>query len=120
MLPLLYSEGVVKGRLTLPRLAEVVSGAPARIFGLAPRKGALAPGADADLVVIDPSIHWRLDQQRLHSETGYSNWHGWELQGKPVFSLSRGQVLLDGDELKVQPGHGRYLPRRAAQLLSAR
>jgi dihydropyrimidinase len=114
ILPLLYSEGVVKGRLSLPRLAELLSGAPARVFGLAPRKGALAPGADADLVVIDPSVHWRLDEQLLHSETGYSNWNGWELQGKPVLSLSRGKVLLDGDQLRVEPGHGRYLPRRAA------
>jgi D-hydantoinase len=113
ILPLLYSEGVAKGRISLPRLAEVLSAAPARIFGLAPRKGAIAPGADADLLVIDPSIRWTLDERQLHSEVGYSNWHGWELQGKPVLSLIRGQVVLDGDALRVEPGYGRYLPREA-------
>lgn len=114
ILPLLYSEGVAKGRISLPRLAEVLSGAPARVFGLAPRKGAIAPGADADLVVIDPAARWRLDERRLHSEVGYSNWDGWELRGKPVLSLVRGQVVLDGDELRVEKGSGRYLPRRVA------
>src|SRR5439155_132032 len=65
ILPLLYSEGVAKGRLSLPRLAEVLSGAPAGTFGLAPRKGAIAPGADADLVIIDPAARWRLDERQL-------------------------------------------------------
>jgi dihydropyrimidinase len=120
ILPLTYSEGVAKGRLSLPRLAEVLSGAPARVFGLAPRKGAIAPGADADLVVVDPSLRWRLDEGDLHSEAGYSNWHGWELQGKPVLSLLRGQVLLDGDQLRVEPGYGSYLPRGVEQLQTAR
>jgi dihydropyrimidinase len=111
ILPLLYSEGVAKGRISLTRLAEVLSGAPARIFGLAPRKGAIAPGADADLVVIDPTARWQLDERGLHSEVGYSNWNGWELQGKPVLSLVRGRVVLDGDELRTEPGYGRFLPR---------
>ena len=110
ILPLLYSEGVAKGRLTLPRLAEVLSAAPARVFGLE-RKGRIAPGMDADLVVIDPAVRWTLDERTLHSEAGYSNWHGWELQGKPVLSLLRGRTLLDGDQLRVEPGHGTYLPR---------
>jgi D-hydantoinase len=111
ILLLLYSEGVAKGRLSLPRLAEVLSGAPARTFGLAPRKGAIAPGADADLVIIDPAVRWRLDERQLHSEAGYSNWNGRELQGKPILSLLRGQILLDGDHLCVEPGFGSYLPR---------
>jgi dihydropyrimidinase len=115
LLPILYSEGVARGRLSLPGLAELLSGAPARIFGLAPRKGAIALGADADLVVIDPNARWRLDEQQLHSEAGYSNYHGWELQGRPLLSLVRGQVVLDGNHLQVQPGYGIYLPRRADQ-----
>jgi dihydropyrimidinase len=114
ILPILYSEGVAEGRISLPRLAEVISGAPARVFGLAPRKGAIAPGADADLVVIDPEIRWRLDGSKVQSEAGYSNWDGWELQGKPVLSFLRGQILLDGDHLREGPGYGRYLPRAAA------
>jgi dihydropyrimidinase len=113
ILPLLYSEGVAKGRITLPRLAEVLSGAPARVFGLSPRKGGIAPGADADLVVIDPDLRWRIDERTLQSEAGYSNWDGWELQGKPVLSLLRGQILLDGEDLRQGLGYGRYLAREA-------
>jgi D-hydantoinase len=113
ILPILYSEGVAKGRITLPRLAQLMSGTPARVFGLAPRKGAIAPGADADLAIIDPNARWTVDERRLHSEAGYSNYDGWELQGKLTMTLLRGRVLLDGDELRLQPGAGSYLPRRA-------
>ncbi len=111
LLPLLYSEGVARGRISLPRLAELLSEAPARVFGLYPRKGRIAPGADADLVVIDPTVRWRLDGSTLQSEAGYSNWNGWELEGKPVLSLLRGRVLLDGEELRQGSGGGTYLPR---------
>lgn len=111
LLPVLWSEGVVKGRITPQRLADLVSTTPARVFGLAPRKGALAPGADADLVAIDPTIRWTLDEATLQTEAGYSNWHGWELQGKPVLSLIRGTVVLEDGQLRVGPAYGRYLPR---------
>ncbi len=113
LLPLLYSEGVAKGRITLPRLAEVLSATPARVFDLAPRKGQIAPGADADLVVIDPNVRWRIDGSKIQSRAGYSNWDSWEVQGKPVLSLLRGRVLLEDGELRVGPGSGRYLPRDA-------
>jgi dihydroorotase-like cyclic amidohydrolase len=88
-----------------------VSTNPAQVFGLAPRKGALAPGADADLVAIDPSVHWVLDETTLQTEAGYSNWNGWELQGKPVLSLIRGTIVLEDGRLMVGPGHGTHLPR---------
>jgi dihydropyrimidinase len=111
LLPVLWSEGVMKGRITPQRLADLVSTTPARVFGLAPRKGALAPGADADLVAIDPSITWTLDETTLQTEAGYSNWNGWELRGKPVLSLIRGTVVLEDGKLNVGPGHGTHLPR---------
>src|SRR5207248_8815015 len=94
LVPLLYSEGVARGRISLTTFVDLVCTAPARMFGLAPRKGRIAPGADADLLVIDPDVTWRIDQQRLQSEAGYSNWHGWPVRGKPVLSLLRGSVLL--------------------------
>ena len=111
MLPVLWSEGVAKGRITPQRLAELVSSGPARVFGLAPQKGALAPGADADLVAIDPAARWTLDETTLQTEAGYSNWNGWEFQGKPVLSLIRGAVVLEDGQLKAGPGNGRYVPR---------
>lgn len=111
LIPVLWSAGVATGRITPQRFAELVSSEPARVFGLAPRKGALAPGAGADLVAIDPDARWTLDETTLQTEAGYSNWNGWELHGKPILSLIRGTVALNGGALEVGPGHGRYLPR---------
>ena len=108
---MLWSEGVAKGRITPQRLAELVSTGPARVFGLAPQKGALAPGADADLVAIDPAARWTLDESTLQTEAGYSNWNGWDFQGKPVLSLIRGEVVLEDGQLKAGPGNGKYVPR---------
>lgn len=111
LLPVLFSEGVMKGRISLSQLAEVLSAAPARIFGLAPRKGSIQPGADADLVIVDPNLNWEVDDSSVRSQSGYSLWHGWQLRGKPVLSMLRGSRLLDGDSVLGEPGHGRYLPR---------
>src|SRR4030095_11078315 len=103
--------GVAKGRITPQKLAEMVSTSPARVFGLAPRKGALIPGAHAYLVAIDPNVRWTLDESTLQTEAGYSNWNGWELQGKPGLSLIRGTVVLEDGKLHVGPGHGVHLTR---------
>ena len=111
ILPVLWSEGVAKGRISVQKLVEMLCTNPARVFGLAPRKGALTPGADADLVAIDPTVRWTLDEATLQTEAGYSNWHGWELQGKPVLSLIRGSIVLEDGQLRVRPGHGKHLPR---------
>ena len=68
-LSLLYSEGVVRGRMSLPRLVEVTAAAPARLFGLAPRKGSLEPGADADIVLLDPKAKWIMGRETLHEQS---------------------------------------------------
>src|SRR5207245_10188958 len=92
MLPMLYSEGVAKGRLTLRRLAEVLSSAPARIAGMYPQKGALAVGSDADVVVFDPHAHRIVRAAELHSACDYDPYEGWEVTGWPEGVSERGGV----------------------------
>jgi len=110
-LPLMYSEGVVKGRLSLTELVKLMCENPARTFGLYPRKGAIQVGADADLVAIDPTLQWSLDGATLHSRAGYTPFQGWQVTGKPVLTMLRGQVLVEQGQLHQGPGYGRYLHR---------
>lgn len=110
-LPLLYSEGVVKGRIPLTRLVEITAAAPARLFGLAPRKGSLAPGADADVVLLDPAATWVMGRDTLHMAADWSAYEGIPVTGKVVKVWSRGELIVDGEELLARPGRGRYLHR---------
>jgi dihydropyrimidinase len=109
---LLYSEGVAGGRLSLPRFVEIVSSEPARLFGLAPRKGRLAPGSDADVVLLDPEARWVMGQDSLHMATDWSAYEGVDVTGKIRKVFSRGELIIDGEECLGQPGRGRYLHRR--------
>jgi dihydropyrimidinase len=110
--PLLYSEGVAKGRISLPRFVEIVSSEPARLFGLAPRKGSLEPGADADVVLLDPEARWVMGQDTLHMATDWSAYEGIEIMGKIRKVFSRGELLIDGEECLGTPGRGQFLHRR--------
>lgn len=110
MLPLLYGKGVSEGRLTLQRLVAVLCENPARVFGIYPRKGSLDVGADADVVIIDPTKEKTFDESKFHSVVDYNTYHGWSVLGDPVHTLQRGNdVLVDG-ELKVTKGAGQYVP----------
>lgn len=110
LLPVLYSEAVSKRGLPLSWLARVLCENPARIFGLYPRKGVIAPGSDADLTIIDPRHRVTIGAERLHSRTGYSIYEGHELQGFPVLTLLRGRPLLKDGTIQQPEGYGRYLP----------
>ena len=114
LLPVLYSEGVARRGLPLSWLARVLSENPARIFGLYPRKGVIAPGADADLTIIDPAKRVTIAAAALHSRTGYSVYEGKQLRGFPVLTLLRGQVLLRNGALHQPEGYGRYLAAGAS------
>jgi len=109
---MLYSEGVAKGRISLARFVEIVSSEPARLFGLAPKKGSLNPGSDADIVLLDPEARWTMGQDTLHMATDWSAYEGIEITGKIRKVFSRGELLIDGDECLGTPGRGRYLHRR--------
>jgi dihydropyrimidinase len=120
LMPMLFSEGVVTGRLSLDRFVELTSANAARLFGLYPRKGVIAEGSDADLVLWDPQQRETIDGARMHSRAGYSVYDGWEVQGWPRFVLRRGQVVLTAGRPTVQPGQGRWVSRGATRGVSRR
>lgn len=111
LLPMLYSEGVRKGRISLERLVALVATNPARIAGLAPRKGALAPGADADIVVFDPARRRVVRAADMHSACDYDPFEGWEVTGWPELVLSRGDIVFADGTVRGEPGRGRFVPR---------
>lgn len=113
-LHVLYSEGVAKGRLSLPRFVELVATNPARLFGLAPLKGSLTPGSDADIVLFDPAAEWTMGKDTLHMGAEWSAYEGVEVTGKVVKVFSRGELIVDGDECLAGKGRGRYIHRSLA------
>ena len=108
---LMHSGGVAAGHLTPNRWVEVLSTAPARIFGLEGRKGVVAVGADADLVVYDPNARHTISATTHHMDVDYSTYEGWEVTGQVETVLSRGKVIVDGDEWLGGAGDGRFLKR---------
>jgi dihydropyrimidinase len=111
LLPMLYSEGVRKGRLTLARLVEVLAAAPARIAGMYPRKGVLAVGSDADIVVFDPDARHTIRAVDLHSACDYDPYEGWEVTGWPEVVVSRGEAVFERGAITGRDGRGRLVAR---------
>jgi dihydropyrimidinase len=111
LLPLLYTHGVGAGRLELPDLAKICCENPARTFGLYPRKGAVAEGADADLVIYDPGARWTIRDEWIHSAAGYSPYDGMNVEGRVVTTVLRGEVAYDGKDVIAAQGRGRLIPR---------
>lgn len=109
MLPLLATEGVAAGRITWAQLAELTSANPARAFGLYPRKGALMPGSDADVVVFDPSADVTIKAANLHNIAGYTPYEGRRVRGRVRFTISRGLVVCRAGEFLGQRGWGRLV-----------
>ncbi len=112
LLVLLYSEGVARFRIGLKELAWLVSEGPARAFGLYPRKGSLRPGADADLVLLDPKAAWTLRAEDLHMATDFSPYEGLRVHGRVVGVLSRGVWVARDGEILAQLGQGQFVPQR--------
>lgn len=110
-LPLLHSGGVVAGQLTLQRMVEVFSTAPARLFGMFPRKGTIAVGSDADLVLFDPVAQQTLSAQTHHMNIDYSMYEGMEVTGAVHSVISRGRRIIDDGRYTGPSGHGRFLHR---------
>ncbi|MGB2906248.1 MAG: dihydropyrimidinase [Candidatus Aminicenantaceae bacterium] len=108
-LTILYSEGVAKGRLSLPRLVELVSTAPASLFGMAPKKGSLYPGTDADIVLFDPRIEWTMNVDTLHMASDYAAYENIDVTGKVVKVFSRGELIIDGEECVAEGGRGKFI-----------
>jgi dihydropyrimidinase len=117
---LMHSGGVAAGHLTPNRWVEVISTAPARLFGLEGRKGVVAVGADADVVVYDPSAKHTISATTHHMDVDYSTYEGWEVTGQVETVLLRGKVIVDGDEWLGAPGDGRFLKRSPTGAVLAR
>ena len=110
-MPLLFSEGVLKGRIDIHRFVELTSTRPAKIYGMFPQKGSLSIGADADLVIWDPDREVVVESAKLHDNVGYTPYEGRKVKGWPVTVLSRGRVVVEGGELLVERGSGEFVAR---------
>jgi dihydropyrimidinase len=108
--PLLFSEGVRKGRIDPNRFVALTAANHARLYGLYPRKGTIAVGADADIAIWDPDRHTVVTAAMLHDQTGYTPYEGRHLTGWPVTVLSRGRVVIEEGQLKAERGSGEFLP----------
>src|SRR5579884_3532721 len=107
--PLLFSEGVMTGLMSVPRFAALTATNPAKLNGLFPRKGVIAPGADADLAVYDPGWEVTVTAPRLHMATDYTPFEGRRLRGWPRMVFSRGRLLVDGERFDGTAGTGQVL-----------
>lgn len=115
--PMLYSEGVRAGKLSLDRFVAVTATNAAKLFGLYPRKGAIAPDSDADIVIFDPELTRIVDGSMLKSNVDYSVYDGWEVTGWPVVTLRRGEIVYQSDEVVGEAGSGRMVRAGATQSL---
>ena len=110
-LPMLYSTGVLGGRISLEQFVAVTSTNSAKLFGLYPRKGTINVGSDADMVVWDDEETRVIDGASMHSRSDYSPYDGFEVTGWPKFTISRGEVVVEGNEVVGQAGRGRLIRR---------
>jgi dihydropyrimidinase len=110
-LRMIHHFGVGGGRITLNRMVELLATNPARLFGLYPRKGTIAVGADADIVIFDPAKQTTIAAASQHSKSDYNLYEGTEVVGDIETTLVRGTVVVEGGELKVEPGFGQYVAR---------
>jgi dihydropyrimidinase len=112
-LQLIYHHGVGAGKISLNRFVEITSTTPARIFGMYPKKGEIAPGSDADLVLWDPSALYTISASTHHMRVDYSMFEGYQVKGNARTVISRGEVIVDNGEFLGKPGRGQYLKRAA-------
>jgi dihydropyrimidinase len=117
LMPMLYSEGVRKGRLSLGRWVEVTSTNAAKLFGMFPQKGVIAVGSDADLVIWDPNERRTIRRSALHSKCDVDVFENWEVQGWPEYTLSRGEIVLEKDRIVGKPGRAERVMRKAFGVL---
>jgi dihydropyrimidinase len=112
---LVYNGGVVQGRINVNRFVEITSTAAAKIFGLFPRKGTIAVGSDADIVIFDPNRKMTISAETHHMNVDYNCYEGMEVQGVPETVLSRGNLVIENGKYVGKPGNGQYLKRSSVQ-----
>jgi dihydropyrimidinase len=116
-LPLLFSEGVSKRRITPIEFVRLASYNAARLFGLYPRKGTIAPTADADLVIWDPAKRVVLSNSLMQHAIDYTPYDGIEVIGWPVMTISRGRVVMNEGNVNAEPGSGQFLARGPYEMI---
>jgi len=109
-MPMLYSDGVVKGRITLEQFVAVTSTNAAKLFGMYPRKGTIQVGSDADIVIWDPSMKKTIRDQDALSNAKYSTYAGWEITGFPRTTIRRGEIVYDNGKVIGKAGTGKFIP----------
>lgn len=119
-LPLLMTEGVMEGRLDIHRFVELTSTNPAKLYGLFPRKGTIAPGSDADLVIWDQERDFTLTNDMLHHNVDYTPYEGMQLKAWPAMVISRGEVIVEDADCIAAPGRGEFLPSARFEVLKNR
>ena len=108
---LLFSEGVSKERISLNKFVDLASTSAAKIFGMFPKKGTIAPGSDADIVIFDPNIKHTISAKTHHHNCDYSAYEGWSVTGKCETVILRGKVVIENGKAMVKKGYGRYIAR---------
>src|SRR5205823_12139979 len=112
-LSLVYHGGVVERGFSLNKFVDLTSTASAKMFGMFPKKGTIAPGSDADIVIFDPNKHRTLSAKTHHMNCDYSLFEGMQIKGYPETVLSRGKVIVEANEYKGRAGEGQFLKRGA-------
>jgi dihydropyrimidinase len=116
LMPVLWSEGVATGKISVATFVEVTSTTAARLFGMYPRKGTIAPGSDADIVIWNPNDTRTIDGSTMHSNAGYSPYDGWQITGWPELTMSRGEIVARATETGIEvlgaPGRGQLAERK--------
>ncbi|WP_213950989.1 dihydropyrimidinase [Tepidanaerobacter syntrophicus] len=111
-LPILLSEGVSKGRISINKVCEITSTNVAKIFGCYPRKGIIAPGSDADVVIVDMNKEVTLSPEVLHNNIDYCLHEGMKVKGYPVMTISNGKIIIESGEFKGKRGDGKFIKRQ--------
>jgi dihydropyrimidinase len=119
-LPLMFSEGVAKNRINASEFVRLTAFNPARLFGLHPRKGTIAPGADADLALWDPGKRVTLTNHLMQHTIDHTPYEGIEVVGWPVMTIARGQVVMRDGRVQAEPGQGRFLARGPYEMICPR
>jgi len=111
LVPMLYSEGVAKGRISISRWVDLIATNAAKIFGMYPKKGAIVEGADADLVVFESESHRRDREREMHSRADYDPFEGFEVTGWPKLTISRGVTIGSERKVDARRGRGEFVAR---------
>ncbi|MEA4826201.1 MAG: dihydropyrimidinase [Clostridium sp.] len=110
-MPLMFSEGVMKGEISITKFVDVCCTAPAKIFGLYPKKGTIQVGSDADIVLINPNKDVTLTKHILHGNVDYTAYEGFKLKGYPVMTMVRGRIIVRNNVFIGEKGYGRFIKR---------